>query len=394
LWTDSQALGFNPGYVDSLADVQLKGMLAKAVLHIAAGHPWRQDHREPSRWNEACTQAVVGLLTAAGMRLPDGIVANPDYFGLAAEAIYTRLPQPPTQEQGDQSDEGAEAPEQSQAAGAPPHGGDAAGDDESGQGPSDGDDEGESSNPGKDGSGSGNSGDLAEPVSQGKPMPPVEVRPAPQGTENQAEWQMAMGTAIRMQGNLPGGMDELVSGMLRPSVDWREALRNFFETSMSLQDYSWTRPNTRYLASGLYLPSLQGQGVSAIVVVRDTSGSVDETYARRFNSELADILSTIKPEMLYVIDADAAVQRVQELEVGSDELDLDLTLKGRGGTHFGPPFQWVREQGIDCKCLIYLTDLDGPFPAEEPEYPTLWAVPEGTRQGRKPPFGELLEIEL
>lgn len=397
-WTDAVSFGFNPKFMDSLLDVELKGMLAKAVLHIAAGHPWRQDSREGQRWNEACTQAVLPLLTKSKLHVPKGLKANPDFAGLACEAIYVKLPPAPEPpEPSPDSSQGEEGEQEDPSSGAQAAGG-------SGQDDASGDDDGKSSEGEADGEGNsdgadsdGSSGPSTSPPqgSQGK-LPPVEVRPAPADVseEKQGEWQMAMATATRMQGNMPLGAEQLFAGLLSPSVDWKEELRNFFEQSMALQDYSWTRPNIRYISQGLYLPSLQGQGIPAVVIARDTSGSIDEQYLIRFNSEIADVMASVKPEVLYVLDIDAEVQRVQEFEAGADEMDLDQLVKGRGGTAFEPAFEWVQAQGIDCKALLYLTDMEGSFPDEAPEYPTLWVVPEGTTRGKTPPFGQLLEIEL
>jgi predicted metal-dependent peptidase len=64
-------------------------------------------------------------------------------------------------------------------------------------------------------------------------------------------------------------------------------------------------------------------------------------------------------------------------------------LCGGGGTDFCPPFQYVQDQGIRPECLVYLTDLYGPFPAA-PEYPTLWC----STTSQVAPFGTTIEIEV
>ena len=42
---------------------------------------------------------------------------------------------------------------------------------------------------------------------------------------------------------------------------------------------------------------------------------------------------------------------------------------------------------------VYLTDLDGSYPAKAPDYPVLWCVPKACVRSRKPPFGEIIVIE-
>lgn len=392
MWSDSVSLGYNPGYVDGLTDVELRGLIAKMVMHIAAGHPWRQDFRESALWQKAGTLAIYSLLMDAGARLPPGVPHDPSCDGLAAEAIYERLaaappsggtpkPSPGKGEAGEGDDDGAggaDGPDdKSEPTAGDEPGGTPAGDD------------------GEDSEGAGSpGGSEPEPGAAEAPVPiPGEVRPAPKDESLESEWKMAMEIATRMQGNLPLGVQQLVADSVKSTTNWREVLWQFFETSMQSPDYTWSRPNLRYMQTGFFMPSMQGSSVPAIVFVRDTSASIGQNYRRLMNGELFDILDTVKPEALYVLDVDAAVQKVQNLLPG-DEEEFDGNTSGGGGTNFCPAFQWVEEQGINCCCLIYLTDLDGKFPTEAPEYPVLWAVPEGVSRGARPPFGEYLELEL
>lgn len=390
MWSDSVSLGYNPGYVDGLTDVELRGLIAKVVMHIAAGHPWRQDFREPALWQKAGTLAIYSLLMDAGARLPPGVPHDPSCDGLAAEAIYERLsaaPPPsgapkPSPGKGDGDEDGAKDP----AGKSEPESGEEPGG-KSGSEDGDGKDEGE-------GDGAGGTGGSEPESSEAKPAPiPGEVRPAPKDAGHETDWKMAMEIAARMQGDLPLGVQQLIADTLKSTTNWREVLWQFFETSMQSPDYTWSRPNPRYMQTGFFMPSMRGSSVPAIVFVRDTSASIGRNYRQLMNGELLDILDTVKPEALYVLDVDAAVQKVQNLLPG-DEEEFDANTAGGGGTNFCPAFQWVEEQGINCCCLIYLTDLDGKFPSEAPDYPVLWAVPEGISRGARPPFGEYVELEL
>jgi predicted metal-dependent peptidase len=398
VWTDSVSFGFNPGYVDSLADVELRGIIGKSVMHIAAGHPWRQDSRESGQWQKACTAAIYPLLVNSGMRLPAGVPHDQQYDGLSAEAIYEKLQvtppsgSKPAPSKGGDKDTPASAP----------------GDGDEGSGGDDSKDDGEAPDssapaPGKgpgggegedDSEGDGKGGSGPNPESKPAPAPiPGEVRPAPEDENHEAEWKMAMDTAVRMQGDLAGDVQRLVGETLKSPTNWKEELRHFFETSLASPDYTWSRPNMRYMHTGFFFPGMVGSTVPAIVIVRDTSGSIGGKYLQLMNGELLDIIETIKPEAVYVLDVDAAIQRVQTIFTGDDE-EFEAKAKGGGGTDFRPPFKWVEDEGIDCTCFIYLTDLEGTFPTVAPDYPVLWAVPEGTRRGIKPPFGDYIELEL
>jgi predicted Zn-dependent protease len=44
-WVDGVCLGYNPGYLASLNDLEVRGVLAHEVLHVANGHCWRMGAR-------------------------------------------------------------------------------------------------------------------------------------------------------------------------------------------------------------------------------------------------------------------------------------------------------------------------------------------------------------
>ena len=61
---------------------------------------------------------------------------------------------------------------------------------------------------------------------------------------------------------------------------------------------------------------------------------------------------------------------------------------GGGGTDFRPAFDAVQTWEEPPVCIIYLTDLAGTFPEQDPGIPTLWVT--GRSDAREVPFGELL----
>jgi predicted metal-dependent peptidase len=63
--------------------------------------------------------------------------------------------------------------------------------------------------------------------------------------------------------------------------------------------------------------------------------------------------------------------------------------KGGGGTSFIPPFEYLEKNGIDPKCVIYLTDGYGTFPSEsDVKVPTMWLMTTDV----EPPFGECVRL--
>ena len=122
-----------------------------------------------------------------------------------------------------------------------------------------------------------------------------------------------------------------------------------------------------------------------IVIAVDTSGSIGNKELEQFAGETNAIASEAQPESIRVIYCDAALQGVEEFGPSDP---IQLSPRGGGGTDFVPPFRWVEENGIEPKCLVYLTDLCCDSFPEAPDYPVLWV----TESGRAAPFGETVRI--
>jgi len=135
------------------------------------------------------------------------------------------------------------------------------------------------------------------------------------------------------------------------------------------------------------LPSVERTGLGPIVIAVDTSGSIGSLELDQFAGEISAIADEAKPESIYVVYCDAAVQSSQEFASGEP---LHLEPKGGGGTDFKPVFEWVEENGVLPHCLIYLTDLCCHSFPDVPEYPVLWV----TDSRKAAPFGETVQIAL
>ena len=157
---------------------------------------------------------------------------------------------------------------------------------------------------------------------------------------------------------------------------------------LGLNDYDWSRGNRRYLSHGIYLPTLRSDELPEIVVAVDTSGSIDQETLDQFASEVNDILTTYHTR-IHVLYIDAQVQAHEE--VTSEDAPIQFTPKGGGGTAFRPAFEWVEENDVTPACLVYLTDMAGRFPKDEPDYPVLWVSTD--KDVSKSPFGEVVTID-
>ena len=122
-------------------------------------------------------------------------------------------------------------------------------------------------------------------------------------------------TVAKMAGKEMGSIGEEIVQLIQPKINWREVLNRFL-TETAKNDYIWTRPNSRYIQLGLYLPSLESLEIGRCCFVRDTSISVDAELLSEIESELQEA-STLFKFPVTVIDCDTEVRQVIEMEQGN-----------------------------------------------------------------------------
>ena len=345
-WTDGRTLGYDPTFIDSLSHDKVTALIAHEVMHCAMGHPWRRDGRGMKQWNVATDMAINSELRESGFSLPScAVYPNAGENGKSAEWYYARQ-----QESDTPQDD--------------PHGN---GDPSDGQG-----------DPG---------------TGQGTPDPLGEVRDAPTGADadgdpapTETEWKERAAQAVnsaKMAGKLPGGLSRAVQQALKPRLDIRSLLLRFF-SERSTGDYSWTRPNSRYIAQGLYLPALESKALGEIAIGIDTSGSVDSISLNYARGIVESVIEECSPAAVTVHYFDSTVQRVDRFERGES---LTWEPMGGGGTSFVEVLEAIELEGT-AVCAVVITDLQGTFP-DSCSLPVLWlATEEGTA-----PFGETVPLD-
>ena len=323
LAVDGRNIFYNPDFVATLSPQITIAALAHEVMHPVLDHLSRRGCRDPRKWNMAGDYAINPILKDSGFQLGRGWLIDPQYFDLSADEIYLRLP-----EQDENED----------------------------------------------------SGGGSEPLD--------EMLPSADDADS-TEWKIAViqaATAARSAGKLPESLSRFVDQLTAPKVDWRERLQRFV-TETSQNDFSWMRPNRKFIAQGLCLPTLYSQNMGALVSGIDTSGSIDQATLTAFGSEIKAARDASRPTSIVNIYCDSAVNHVDTFDA-YDEMSFDM--HGGGGTDFRPPFSHVDQHGIHPACFIYLTDGYGPFPATPPDYPVLWVMTTDV----EPPWGECVRIEL
>lgn len=352
--TNGSIFKVNPDFLKGLTYRDMKFLWAHEVLHCALLHHIRMmdsPPKDPEIWNVAADLVVNRLLSDAGIA-PDMDVPNNDYWSMhqhkdmTVEEVYATLmkdrPKPPPSGSGD--------------------------------GDGDGDKE-------------------------GKHNPFGEIEPPPDDqdqAEQERKWKEQVSQAENFQkrhGSMPGELEELINEILRPKVDWRSILRDYFEEA-SKGDYTWTAPNRRYYASlGVYLPSITTDNDGTVVVGVDTSGSVTQKEMDQFAAEVQDIRDQFPVRVIVIYCS----SRIHHVDVFEKEEAVTIKRHGTGGTNFNPVFDLVEKDDMNPSCLVYLTDCWGTYPRLEPSYPVIWGSTSPKKElsgGYFPPFGKFVELDL
>ena len=393
LASDGKEIRYSPGWVAETDAHLIETAMARVVMACALKHHTRRGERDPERWQTASQLVTHALLRDAGFTLPPEAEAWED---LSVEQAYDRLPEPGD---GDSGDDGNQPQDAGGADGQPPPGdhsdesGDPSGPAEQGDGRDrepQGREGASDAIPSHDPSGTGEVMDAESRAGDGSGSGKAPVDTA---AEEQA-WDEAMHQALSMaraEGKAPGGIEETVRNAHASALDWRTLLRRYM-TNAASRDYSWSVPNRRFIDSGLYLPSIRSEGIDAIAVIIDTSGSLPARTLTDFWTELREIAAEIRPKRVFVLQVDAALR--DAAEYGPDELSEEIALKGRGGTDFRPGFEWLDEQGIQPAVCLYFTDMEcSSYPESQPSFDVIWvSYGAPSSEGNREPWGERIDI--
>jgi len=207
---------------------------------------------------------------------------------------------------------------------------------------------------------------------------------------NESVWKDRLVEAsqyAKSYGKKPFGLDRFFDQVLFPKVNWKQLLYKFISNAI-VCDYSWLRPNRRFIEKNIYLPSTIKENLDVVLVV-DTSASITEKMLSEFYDELIGIRDSFQNVKLTVITCDVDIHEIIRIE---NHEKPKIKMKGSGGTSFVKPFEWVDNNLRNTRVLVYLTDLQGEFPKFVPHYSVIW-VHKKENEKIEIPFGERIIIE-
>lgn len=298
---------YNDDFINTQSDDQLAFILTNAAMHHALSYQFRKENRMLWLWKMAQNHAINSLLVNNGMIPPNDIEIEERFTNLSAESIYKILES--------EIDEDKHTPKE---------------------------------------------------VEKFK----YEEEFKDQQLDDQTkELTKEIAQKAKLHGDLPLGIEIVISDIFDGEISWEEELYETIEQSIKF-DYTLLPPNKRYLSCGIALPSLSGSMVKLVIAI-DSSGSIDNTLLAKFLAEVQSIMNSFENFEIDLLIADAKVQEHYILQAGDL---LNYTLKGGGGTDFNATFNYIEENISNVNLVLYFTDGVGTFPNEQYDFDTVWII--------------------
>jgi predicted metal-dependent peptidase len=305
----------SPVFIADKTVAQVVFLLCHEVGHRIMSHCGRVGARNHRKWNIAGDAVINDLLQASKVgEFIDGGVSMPGSKDRLTDAIYNELP----------DNQGTPWPDPS-----PP----GIGDDIDHSDPM-----------------------TAEEQQQQDAVTKVEVAQAAQ--------------AAKMQGKLSAPLAQFAADLIETRTPWFDILERHM-VSFTRADYSWARPNRRFINTGHYLPSTgKTPTMGAVVIQVDVSGSVSAQELAYYSGHMKAIVELCSPETVHVLYTDTQVVKHQEFPRGED---FYLEFRSGGGTDMAAGFTFCEAQGIEPDVFVCLTDGHTPW-GEPPGYPVVWCI--------------------
>jgi len=205
------------------------------------------------------------------------------------------------------------------------------------------------------------------------------------------EVEEAIRQGVLVAGKLGSGGARDLEALLKPQIDWRDVLREFISTTCAGNDFStWSRPNRKFISTGVYMPSGISQSVGELVVAVDTSGSIGQHELTTFLSEIKSVCDNVQPDRIRLLYWDTKVCADETYDhAETDTLVQSTKPVGGGGTDVSCVSEYMAEHKINPQAVIVFTD-GYVFDWGTWTCPILWAIYDFERA--KPDCGKVVHI--
>ena len=170
--------------------------------------------------------------------------------------------------------------------------------------------------------------------------------------------------------------------------DWRDTLRDYASSLVESSEQSYKRPNRRFVAQDMYLPSNVETPMMSMAFAIDISGSVGLRARQQMVKEIETIQEEFEIEKVYITYIndhpvvlhedlpDTDLMRFWDIFERGEEIEMRDMMNG--GTSFKPFLNLIEKTNIQNEIgfAMYFTDCESwdLTDDDEPDYPFIWAT--------------------
>jgi predicted metal-dependent peptidase len=328
---DGRNLYFNTQFFNKMNNKEIEFVIAHEILHCVFDHLGRREGRDPKIYNIAADYIVNNLLVR------DRIGTKPSFIDCfqdfkydkwTSEEVYDDIYEQAKQngeeflkQLGEMLDEHLEG----------------LGDDE---GQSNGGDAGEEEDS------KGNKVSKQKPKFSKEEMAKIK---------DEIKEGMLSAAQAAGAGNTPGEIARMIKELTEPKMNWRELIRQQIQSTIK-HDFTFSRPSRKGWHTGAILPGMDYDDQIDICISLDMSGSIGDTQAKVFLSEVQGIMDEFKSYNIKLWCFDTKVYNEQDFSADGGEDLLDYEIMGGGGTDFDANWNYMKENDIQPKKFIMFTD--------------------------------------
>ena len=360
---DGRNLYYNTQFFNAMSNKEVEFVIAHEILHCVFDHLARRDDRDPQIYNIAADYIVNNTLVRDRIGTkPTFIDCFQDfkYEGWTSEEVYDDIFEKYDQEElkqlGELLDEHVDW--------------------ESNDG--DGGGDGDSNNPGS---------------SKSKGGRPSYSKEELKKIRDEIKEGMISAAQTAGAGNIPAGVARMIKDLTEPKMNWREILRQQIQSTIK-NDYTFIRPSRKGWHTGAILPGMNFEETIDICIALDMSGSIGNTQARIFLSEVKGIMDEYKDYKIKIWCFDTEVYNEDDFSADDGRMITEYDIKGGGGTDFMVNWKYMKENDIQPKKFIMFTDGYAWDSWGDPDYcDTVFLVHGDQQRNIKGPFGVTAHYE-
>lgn len=312
--TDGRHLYFNTQFFHAMSIDEIQFVIAHEIMHCVYDHMARREDRHPVLYNIAADYIVNNMLTRERVgRMPHFVKGFQDfkYDGWTSEEVYDDLfkkGEELAKQLGEMLDEHIDWEE---------------------------------------GDGDGKEGNAKGPRQYSK----EELRKI----RDEIKEGMIQAANAAGAGNVPGDIQRMIKELTEPKMNWRELLRQQIQSTVK-SDYTFMRPNRKGWHTGAVLPGMNFMDTIDICISLDMSGSIGDSQAKDFISEVKGIMDEFKEYNIKLWCFDTKVYNEQDFSADTGDDILNYKIMGGGGTDFMANWRYMKDNDIQPKKFIMFTD--------------------------------------